>query len=222
ALIANGGHGAGIWSNISGEALDALSWLRLSLSAIDRTQNDWKEWLEVPVGSYDNDMVLGASYIWHDQSDVLGWTTIERLRWVAENTNVEYIRLLPDCSWDAREKVPERLQFLEGLVKRLGTPPFFTQHKVPAAPPRCWLGGLHPVLNTDGDVYPCDSLVLNPSAHQRFHPLWRQCHMSGVDEWISGEPHSCIDTSMCPACVFTHQNELLDAAMIEGLHKEFI
>ncbi len=219
-LITNGGT-PDVWCHISGQGLDALAWIRLSLSAIDRTRTDWKDWLCMPESRNWDDVVFGASYIWHDQSDVLGGTTIERLRWVAEEIGPEYIRLLADCSWDQQDKVPERLQFLEGLRKRLGSPPFFAQRKLPAAPPRCWLGWLHPVLNTDGYVYPCDSLVLNPSADRQFHPNWRQCHMDDLDKWFALEPDSCVDTKMCPACVFTESNLLIDAAMVTQQHKEF-
>ncbi len=77
--------------------------------------------------------------------------------------------------------IPRRCEQLHGIadaVNRVcGAEIAFVQQKPPKAPHACYLGYVHPVLNCDGYVYPCDSCVLNEAAGHSFSNPWRICPM---------------------------------------------
>ncbi len=87
----------------------------------------------------------------------------------------------------------------------------FVQYKPPKAPKACYLGYIHPVLNCDGYVYPCDSCVLNEAAGHSFANPWRICHWREVAQIYNKPVKSLIadPAKTCPGCVFTQSNELL-------------
>jgi len=91
----------------------------------------------------------------------------------------------------------------------------FVQYKPPEAPPACYLGYLHPVLNSDGYVYPCDSCVLNKAAGHKFAEPWRICRWDEIakiyEPRAPGDVKSLIKdpSKLCPGCVFTKSNTLL-------------
>jgi MoaA/NifB/PqqE/SkfB family radical SAM enzyme len=224
-LITNGGTEK-IWEGLTAEATNCLRWIRWSLSAIDTYSINQSSWDLVPPPHRHDGLTYGCSYIWSDYSEEHFTQTLDLLEAIPTQgidlRAPEYIRLLPDCT-DVG-KLRYRIGFLADIANMLGSPPFFAQNKLPKAPQRCWLGWVHPVLNTDGYVYPCDSLVLNPGADHHFHSDWRQCHMDEVLEWYDdGGLRSLVKPQeMCPNCVFTRQNEILDAVMMPIPHEEFI
>lgn len=95
--------------------------------------------------------------------------------------------------------------------------PCFVQYKPPAAPKACYLGYVHPVLNCDGFVYPCDSCVLNEKAGHKFAESWRVCHWSEVGRIYEESVRSLIrdPAAQCPGCVFTQSNAIL-GSVVDG------
>ena len=87
----------------------------------------------------------------------------------------------------------------------------FVQFKPPEAPAACYLGYLHPVLNSDGYVYPCDSCVLNKAAGHKFAVPWRMCKWDEIGKLYASGTRSLIKDpkTLCPGCVFTKSNQLL-------------
>lgn len=124
-----------------------------------------------------------------------------------------YVRLLPNCL--EPELIPRRCEMLlwmaETINSEVGYECCFVQYKPPAAPKACYLGYIHPVLNCDGYVYPCDSCVLNESADHQFANPWRICHWSEISKIYEQPVTSLIadPVKTCPGCVFTNSNELL-------------
>ncbi len=100
---------------------------------------------------------------------------------------------------------------------KVGRDVVFVQHKPPAAPKACYLGYIHPVLNCDGYVYPCDSCVLNEAAGHTFANPWRVCHWSEVGQLYAAPVRSLIADPgrTCPGCVFTKSNEIL-GTVVDG------
>jgi hypothetical protein len=132
-----------------------------------------------------------------------------------------YVRLLPNCLEPSM--IPERCVKLEGMAARINErvagmgigAPAFVQQKPPKAPHACFLGYVHPVLNCDGYVYPCDSCVLNEAANHSFANPWRVCHWKDVASIYEKPVRSLIadPAKTCPGCVFSGSNALLETVV---------
>lgn len=222
------------WKTVFPETLDKLTWVRISMSGLDHKEN------EVYVPQIDpTKTTLGFSYVAHDIYEVPEEPNhgkvstpedlaahggkarailtfddripvlVEQLRAIVEEHRPTYVRLLPNCL--EVDKIGERCRQLDGMARAIDPKVVFVQHKPPEAPPACWLGYLHPVLNSDGFVYPCDSCVLNKAAGHKFAVPWRVCRWDEVDKMYSDFRGSLIKDpgTLCPGCVFTRSNLLL-------------
>ncbi len=146
----------------------------------------------------------------------VNWGT-DRLPWIQEQIQIyvdyckpRYVRLLPNCLEPSL--IPERCAQLQHVANAINPDVVFVQYKPPEAPNKCFLGYVHPVLNSDGYVYPCDSCVLNEAADHKFANPWRICHWSEIASIYEQPVRSLIaDPKMqCPGCVFTASNLLLE------------
>lgn len=133
-----------------------------------------------------------------------------------------YVRVLPNCL--EVDKIEDRCQILQGMAFHInavfgeqGYQPVFVQHKPPQSPKACFLGYIHPVLNCDGYVYPCDSLVLNESANHQFANPWRICHWKDISKIYEQPVRSLIANPKvsCPGCVFSQSNAIL-GGVVDG------
>lgn len=225
-----------VWRNLTGEAMDMLTWVRISMSGLDHKEN------EVYVPEIGSNTTLGFSYVYHDiyhepldpnhgkvstiedlispvgklkieyGADRLPLLT-EQLKYYVDNYNPTYLRLLPNCLEVSR--ISGRCDELQNVANIINPNIAFVQYKPPAAPNVCLLGYSHPVLNSDGWVYPCDSCVLNAKADHKFANPWRICHGSEVSKLYSEDAHSLIKhpKEQCPGCVFTRTNLLLEQVL---------
>jgi hypothetical protein len=223
------------WGTVKPETLDKLTWIRISMSGLDHEEG------EVYVPDIDpSKTTLGFSYVFHDEFtdpaekhhgkvsrplDLVGEPTKVRyaedrikdlLTQFTHYTNTyrpAYLRLLPNCL--EPDKIAARCDLLKNMAgvvnTRVGREVAFVQHKPPRAPHACYLGYVHPVLNCDGHVYPCDSCVLNETAGHQFANPWRVCHWSEVARLYEGPVLSLIvdPAKTCPGCVFHKSNEVL-------------
>lgn len=222
------------WKAVQPETLDKLTWVRISMAGLDHEEK------KVFVPDVDPDKTtLGFSYVFHDiykapsephhgkvstEEDWLKYSSTPLNVWRAEDRIDEltqqigdivrkhkptYVRLLPNCLEPSLIK--DRCAQLQKMADAIDPKVVFVQYKPPAAPPACYLGYLHPVLNCDGYVYPCDSCVLNKSAEHKFAVPWRICRWDEIGEIYRQPVRSLIkDTkTLCPGCVFTKSNELL-------------
>lgn len=226
------------WKTVRPETLDKLTWVRISMSGLDHKED------EVFVPDIDKSKtVLGFSYVAHDIYEVPEEPNhgkvsteddleahggrarsiakfddripklTEQIRSIVETHRPRYIRLLPNCLQPSL--IDHRCAQLQTMAEAIDSSVVFVQHKPPAAPPACYLGYLHPVLNSDGYVYPCDSCVLNKAAGHKFAEPWRMCHASEIGKIYEDrdpkEVKSLIKdpTKLCPGCVFTKSNTIL-------------
>lgn len=223
------------WATVKPETLDKLTWVRISMSGLDHDES------EVYVPDLDQERTtLGFSYVAHDiyvepsdphhgkvsrKLDLISGDLgrapdmpfeervpelISALKMYVKTYKPRYVRLLPNCLEPSRIAV--RCRQLQVMADDIDPNVVFVQYKPPQAPKACYLGYIHPVLNCDGYVYPCDSCVLNEMAGHKFANPWRMCHWSEVAEKIYERPvRSLIDdpAARCPGCVFTGSNNLL-------------
>lgn len=146
----------------------------------------------------------------------------ERICFHVDTYRPRYVRLLPNCLEPSL--IPERCEQLQHMANRINAAQplwnreiAFVQQKPPAAPHACYLGYIHPVLNCDGYVYPCDSCVLNEAAGHSFANPWRICHWKDVAQIYQQPVRSLIadPARTCPGCVFTRSNEIL-GGVVDG------
>lgn len=130
-----------------------------------------------------------------------------------------YLRLLPNCL--EPQLIPQRCRQLQRIADEVNyftkREVAFVQYKPPAAPKACYLGYIHPVLNADGYVYPCDSCVLNDAAGHQFANPWRVCRWDEIGDLYRRPVRSLIvdPARTCPGCVF-HQSNTLLGSVVNG------
>ena len=232
------------WATVRPETLDRCAWIRISMSGLDHHERE----VYVPDVDTAK-TALGFSYVYHDTYeepadknhgqvstplDVI--TPIpegdrsritygkDRLPWLQQQIAVyvekydpRYVRLLPNCL--EPQKISERCEELQHVANAINPKVVFVQHKPPKAPDKCLLGFPHPVLSTDGFVFPCDSVTLSTAEigyregkpDHKFASPWRMCHWSEIGEFYTRPVQSLVDThKMCQGCVFSTQNRILE------------
>ena len=201
------------------EFYENFSWIRISINSLE---NGGK----VQVPKVKNP-VMGFSYV---TNPLTTKKTLEDIRDLAVENNIKYVRVLPDCA-QPFEKLEEDHKNVGNLVKELGGP-LFHQYKIPTSPKNCYLGFFHPVLYCEGNVYPCDSLVLNDHEDQQFKKDFIISNAKNVGKLYDSPVYSLVDPKKsCPNCVFERQNTLLEKVLIKEIktfdegemtHKNFI
>ncbi len=242
-------HGAGrvisrmSWKTVRPETLDKFTWIRISMSGLDHDER------RVFVPDIDpSKTTLGFSYVYHDKyiepleenhgkvstlvdirtplvdgdgrtelgHDRLPWLT-EQLKQYVELYDPVYLRLLPNCL--EPERIPARCAELQQMAEAIDPSVAFVQMKPPKAPKRCFLGYVHPVLNSDGLVFPCDSVCLANAAlkgEHKFASPWAICKWNEIADYFSKPVHSMVDSErMCGGCVFHQSNDVL-ASVVDG------
>lgn len=229
------------WLTVKPETLDKLTWVRISMAGLDHPEK------EVFVPDINPDITtLGFSYVYHDlyvepgdrwhgkvstpedlvtplvegdgrvtyAKDRLPWLT-DTIRGYVEKYSPRYVRVLPNCL--EPPKIPQRCIELQGMADAIDPNIVFVQYKPPAAPKHCWLGWVHPVLTPSGNVLPCDSCCLNPSAKHSFANPWVIAQWDNIGEMYKRPIHSLVDSQrLCPGCVFTRSNEILEYVVNGG------
>ncbi|MDD5489633.1 MAG: radical SAM protein [Candidatus Moranbacteria bacterium] len=200
-LITNG---VALAKKIKPKNLNYLAWIRISINSLDYLGD-----IQIPKLN-PKKTTLGFSYIWNPLTSKKTIKKIQnKIEELSSRSRVEYVRLLPDCNLET-EELEKAHKKLREMTKKLGLP-FFHQYKTHITPFECHLGRVHPVLYTDGYIYPCDSLVLNsPVGDKKFHQSYALCRWDEVNKYFTGKIRgTLIDTKKCPHCVFSRQNKLL-------------
>lgn len=226
------------WKSVFPETLDMLTWVRISMSGLDHPENEvyvpdidpektalgfsyvahdvYNEPEDPHHGKVSRqlDLISGnrgrpADKYFEERVEEL---TIRFIEYVTKH-KPRYLRLLPNCL--EPDLIPLRVQQLEKVCKQINfsvnREVAFVQNKPPKAPKACYLGYIHPVLNCDGYVYPCDSCVLNEAAGHQFANPWRICKWNEIGKIYEQPVKSLIEDpgKTCPGCVFSRSNELL-------------
>jgi len=231
------------WSTVHPETLDKLTWIRISMSGLDHAENEVFvpdiDPSKTTLGfSYvAHDLYDEPADPHHGKvSTERDLITLERAKckptWKFEDRiddltrqfdhyvstyNPKYVRILPNCL--EPNLIPKRcvqLQNMANIVNSIAKREVvFVQQKPPQAPHACYLGYIHPVLNCDGYVYPCDSCVLNDAAGHSFANPWRVCHWSDIASIYESPVRSLIadPAKTCPGCVFHQSNTILEGVV---------
>lgn len=236
------------WATVKPQTLDKLTWVRISMAGLDHAENEVyvpdidpsKTTLgfsycahtifEEPADPHHGKVSTEGDLITLDRSKLKTWTFEERIPELTEQIthyvktyNPKYVRMLPDClAPNLIEDRSEKLRKMASVINcEVGAEVAFVQSKPPKAPNVCLIGVLHPVLNCDGYVYPCDAVVLAAAErgyregkpNHKFDDPWRICHWSEIGKLYEGElPRSLIHEpgEQCRGCVFTTQNLILE------------
>lgn len=196
-------NGVVLGTRITDTNLKFLSWIRISANAFDYVD-------DISIPKIKCNTTLGFSYIWNPlSSEKIIKKIIRKIHEQSQSNPISYVRMLPDCNL-ATSDLEKAHKYLRKMTMELG-PPFFHQYKIHQTPNQCHLGRVHPVLYTDGYIYPCDSLVLNsPADNKKFHRDFALCRWDEIREFFLTEINgSLVNTNKCPNCVFCRQNELL-------------
>lgn len=190
------------------EFYENFSWIRISINSLE---NGGK--VKIPKAK---NPIIGFSYV---TNPLTTRKTLEDIRNLALENKVNYVRVLPDCAQPFEKLEQDHLE-VSKLVKELGEP-LFHQYKIPSSPNNCYLGFFHPVLYCDGNIYPCDSLVLNDHENQQFKKDFIIAKGNEVGKLYDSPVYSLVDPNKsCPNCVFERQNTLLES-ILKGIEDKF-
>lgn len=248
-LVSYGLKGRYSWRTVKPSTLDKITWIRISMSGLDHEEREvYVPDIDSDKTTLGFSYVAHDEYLEpldrkhgkvSRQLDLIGGdkrreptrsfeSRIEDLTFRLSEycffKEPKYLRLLPNCL--EPEKIRDRCNQLEEMAKginiRVKRDVAFVQYKPPAPPTACYLGYIHPVLNCDGFVYPCDSCVLNESAGHAFSNPWRICHWSEVDKLYEQPVRSLISdpSKLCQGCVFTRSNEIL-GMVVDGAEAKY-
>ncbi len=224
------------WAAVHPDTLDKMTWCRISMSGLDHNHKEQ----EVFVPDFDPaKTTLGFSWImadaYEEPSHKHGWVstpedcktemtnrlcvTVEdrlpfiekKIREYVKAHNPQYVRLLANCLQP--DLIPHRHKLLSEMASRIDPHRVFSQHKPPRQPGKCWKVLPHPCLNSDGWVYPCDSVVLNESAGHKFANPWRICRAEQIRELYEDPSKFQMPDGICPGCVFADQVDLINGVV---------
>lgn len=238
------------WKTVSPRVLDNLTWVRISMAGLDHEERrvfvpDIDPARTALGFSYvAHDIYEAPEDAAHGkvstEADVLKLGALEGRNvhcfeeriselWDAfvyycDTYKPRYLRLLPNCL--EPQLIEYRCKQLDRIARGVNAEVVadvaFVQYKPPAAPKACYLGYVHPVLNCDGYVYPCDAVVLSVAevayrqggSNHKFDVPWRMCHWSEIASIYQAPVRSLIDPARwCQGCVFTKQNTILQAVV---------
>ena len=234
------------WGTVRPETLDKLTWIRISMSGLDHEENE----VYVPdidrgkttLGfSYvAHDIYFDSAEKYHGKvSTPEDLVTIgdarkeqkgpryfadrvpelvEQFRFYVDIYKPSYLRLLPNCLQP--NLIADRVAMCQKIADAVDPSCVFVQYKPPKGPNVCYMHIIHPVLNCDGYVYPCDSVVLaaaelgyqNGRPNHKFDSPWRVCSWKDVSNIYDNPLQSAIKNprEQCRGCVFWAGNEILE------------
>lgn len=233
------------WGTVRPETLDRLTWVRISMAGLDHEEKEVyvpdvdPERTALGFSYVAHDIYVEPADPHHGKvstkADLISGNLsrapelsfesrivelTEKIEFYTKVYKPRYVRLLPNCLEPSM--IAYRCGQLRGMANivnnRVGREVVFVQYKPPKAPRACYLGYIHPVLNCDGYVYPCDSCVLNDAAGHQFANPWRICRWSEVAKIYNRPVRSLIEdpAQTCPGCVFTRSNEILHGVVDGG------
>ena len=226
------------WLTVTPRTLDRLTWIRISMSGLDHEEKEVfvpdvdrsktalgfsyvaHDIYDEPADPHHGKVSRKLDLI-SNKNRAPARTFEERLvqlrkdiQYYTTKFEPRYVRLLPNCL--EPDKIPQRCHQLEAMARvvnfKVNREVCFVQQKPPKAPKACYLGYVHPVLNCDGYVYPCDSCVLNEAAEHQFANPWRICKWDQIGKLYESPVKSLIadPAKTCPGCVFSTSNGILD------------
>jgi len=187
-------------------ALKKLTWLRISLSGIEFDRAD--KYYKIKKDRLPD--FFGFSFVVHKFTDK---EQLKEVNEIAEYFDARYVRIVTNCytiddlEW-GKHNIPK-------LIEKY--PKMFLQWKDYETPAKCYWKYLKPFVNSDGYVYQCSG---NSLFTGYFSEKWRVAHWSNIEKIYEKEIKS-FNTSICPYCFFSAQNNIVSDLLIDVKHKEF-
>jgi len=222
------------WKTVSPETLDKLTWVRISMSGLDHERKVVQvpdidksrttlgfSWIMADIIKAPHELNHGKVSTLRDFHRYEGLDAIpeiesvdDRMPWIedqireyVEKYDPKYVRLLSNCL--EPEKIDQRHVALSEMGARIDKNRVFSQWKPPAQPRVCYKGYPHPVVNSDGWVFSCDSVVLNTKdnadADHRFNNKWRVCRWDELTKLYADPIRPLVPNDICSGCVFNQQ-----------------
>ncbi len=194
-------------NEISTNALNKLTWLRISLSGIDSGLE--KQYYDIDSSRLPS--FTGCSYVYTNNTTEKQMKDVSK---VAKHLEAKYIRVVPNCytpddiEW-GRKNIPPAISTF---------PEMFMQIKDYHVPATCYWKYIKPFVNSDGYVYQCSTCSLFEG---KFPEAWRVAKWNDVES-IYNEALSSFDTKNCTLCFYSRQNELLHDLIIDVIHPRFL
>jgi len=199
-------------------SIDSLTWIRVSLSALDFNQEREFDLSGIPSSK------LGLSYIVSEQKT--NERIIERASEIARKYDVKFVRIAPDCLSEYSLKIK---QDWDHVIQKYDTEGkmFIKEiednfHPYPGG---CYVGMVRPYWVSTG-VYICSSHVLKT---QKYEPEWKMYDIQDVlkfyneanERFADGKNPYEIDISKCFHCYYFNNNKLLTTVVTELPDKNF-
>ena len=210
-LITNGT----MFHNLEKEAMDKLTWIRVSLNIEAMSR--------IKIPEVSERTTLGFSFVATDHFDEHMDSEFKMINDFVLKHNPAYVRVVTNCLADDVTQVANNIKY-SAMVKDWGSP-YFYQTKEFRRPEECWWSLCKPFLLHDGFYYPCSSVVLNPDSENHFNKKYQLGRIEDlVDNYrVQLEfPPVPFDSSHCQHCVFYQQNQIVGSLMNPNIMEDFV
>ena len=199
------------------EILPFFDWIRISMVALD-----YQETIDFPDRFPDN-VTIGMSYV-VGQKEYQGKRTywesdygqLMKIRQYAEKYNAKFVRIVPECFSNETE-----MNELHDQYKNVELP-FMFQPKRLLQAKCCYMDSIKPWANSDGYIYPCNSISLLSDAQRYFHPKYRLCHWTEIQDYFRCRGNKSLNVATCDRCAFTKNNGILEDLLTPVEHEDFL
>jgi len=201
--------------------LTRFDWIRISMVALD-----YQEKIDLPDNFPDN-VTIGMSYVvgqkeyqgkrTHWESDYL---QLMKIAEYAGRYNAEFVRIVPECFSDEHEMTLLH-EYHQNVCNAAGTP-FMFQPKRLSQAKCCYMDSVKPWADVDGYIYPCNSISLLSDAHRYFHPKYRLCHWTEIEDYYKNRGNKSLNITTCDRCAFTKNNEIVEQLLQLLEHGDFV
>jgi len=194
-------------NEVSENALNKLTWLRISLSGVDVGLE--KKYYDIDSSRLPN--FTGCSYVYTNNSSE---KLVKEISKIAKHLEAKYVRIVPNCytpkdiEW-GRKNIPPVISVY---------PEMFMQIKDYHVPATCYWKYIKPFVNSDGYVYQCSTCSLFEG---KFPEAWRVAKWDEVEKIYNQAPNS-YNTKNCTLCFYSRQNELLHDLLFKVRHPRFL
>lgn len=197
--------------------LDRITWIRVS-SGDGRTEGDtyWKNLKEtVELG---NTVDWAFSYVLTENPD---FELIKKVVTFSNENEFTHVRVINDLSIsdNSHNEHALKIWFTENKVNAdLVTYQTQSQNK---GSQNCLIGLLRPVIDTDGNIYPCcnTQFAIN-SSKKNWIKYMSLGTVNDIEKMFSEQ--KCFDGRKCIKCYSHHYNVLLTMLLSDINHKEFV
>jgi len=199
------------------EILPFFDWIRISMVALD-----YQETIDFPDRFPDN-VTIGMSYV-VGQKEYQGKRTywesdygqLMKIRQYVEKYNAKFVRIVPECFSNETE-----MNELHDQYKNVELP-FMFQPKRLLQAKCCYMDSIKPWANSDGYIYPCNSISLLSDAQRYFHPKYRLCHWTEIQDYFRCRGNKSLNVATCDRCAFTKNNGILEDLLTPVEHEDFL